>query len=181
LSFFDDAPSSQEALGRHGIPWEPPGTEFPGAVSIGPLALARTEAVAVAIIGMWAFKTGFEFCYSTRFRNSQPPASGELAPQESAHVGLQFADGRTVSNVGASPPQPNGLVLTPLGISGGFHYRNWSYWAWPLPPPGPVIFVFEWQAANISEKQVSIDARPILDAASHSIQIWSEDGDNEVK
>lgn len=143
--------------------------EFPCAVATGPLVLARTETVAVAVIGVWAFKAGFEFWVSARFHHAQPPAHGDMAPQESAHIGLQFADGRKAANFTTSPEAestgPPGLVLSTRGLGGGLRHREWSYWVWPLPPAGPVSFVCEWAAADIPEAQAMLDAQPILDAA----------------
>ena len=83
MGFFDDVPY-QDAHRLRGSVWDPPVAEFPCAVTTGPLVLARTEAVAVAVMGVWAFRAGFEFWISAQFRHAQPPASGDMAPQESA-------------------------------------------------------------------------------------------------
>jgi hypothetical protein len=143
------------------------------------LLLAQTEAVAVAVIGVWAFTAGFEFWVSAQFHHAQPPAHGDMSPQESAHIGLQFADGRKAANV-TSGPEPAGetgapgLVLSTLGLGGGLRHRNWSYCVWPLPPPGPVTFVCAWAAAGIPEAHASLGAQPILDAAGRSVRLWPE-------
>lgn len=103
-----------------------------------------------------------------------------MAPQESVHVGVQFADGRKGTNFGRGPELAEGagpasVVLNPRGFGGGLRHRSWSYWVSPLPPAGPVTFVCEWAAAGISETQISLDAQQILDAASHSVRLWPED------
>ena len=103
-----------------------------------------------------------------------------MAPQESAHVGLQFADGRKTANFTTRPDQagatgPPNLVLSTRGLSGGLHHREWSYWVWPLPPAGTVTFVCEWAPADIPEAHASLDAQPILDAAAQSVQLWPGD------
>jgi hypothetical protein len=153
--------------------------EFPCAVAAGPLGVARTNEVAVAVIGLWALKTGFEFWVSARFHRIQPPVSGDMAPQESVHIGLQFADGRKAANFSRKPAPIRvadlDMALLPIGLGGGQRYRNWSYWVWPLPPLGPVTFVYEWAAAGIGEVQASLDAQLILDAAAHSVRLWVED------
>ena len=178
MGFFDDVPF-QDTHRPRGDPWDPPVAEFPCAVATGPLVLARTEAVAVAVIGVWAFKAGVEFWVSARFHHAQPPAHGDMAPQESARIGLQFADGRKAANFTTSPEPaertgPPGLVLSTRGLGGGLRHREWSYWVWPLPPAGPVSFVCEWAAADIPEAQARLDAQPILDAAGQSVQLWPE-------
>lgn len=177
VGFFDDAPRHDDSLrGRQGRPWEPPPAEFPCAVAAAPLGVARTEKVAVAVIGLWAFKIGFEFWVSARFHHTQPPVSGDMAPQESVHIGLQFADGRKAANfspgAAAAPGAEPDVALLPIGLGGGRCYRSWSYWVWPLPPPGPVTFVYEWPAAGIGEVRASLDARLILEAAAHSVRLW---------
>ena len=54
-------------------------------------------------------------------------------------------------------------------------YRNW--WAWPLPPAGPIEFVCEWPVFGVPETRATLDAQLILDAAGRSTQLWPEDGD----
>jgi hypothetical protein len=182
VGFFDDAPWHDDSLCRPlDRPWEPPVDEFPCALPIGPLGVARTEEVAVAVIGVWAFKAGFEFWMSARFHHAQPPISGDMAPHESVHIGLQFSDGRKVANFSCGPAQApgteSGVVLWPVGFGGGRRYRSWSYWVWPMPPPGPMTFVYEWVAAGIGEVRASLDARVILDATAGSVRLWPEDHD----
>jgi len=177
MGFFDDAPWYDER--PRGGPWDPPVAEFPRAVATSAVVLARTEAVAVAVIGVWAFRAGFEFWVSARFHHRQPPVSGDMAPQESARIGLQFADGRKAASFGGGPAlgretEP-GVVLMPVGLGGGLRYRNWSYWVWPLPPAGPVTFVCEWAAADIAETRAGLDAHLILDAAGQSVPLWRGD------
>ena len=51
----------------------------------------------------------------------------------------------------------------------------WRWWAWPLPPAGPMEFVCEWLALGIPESRAGLDAQLILDAAGRSIRLWSGD------
>jgi hypothetical protein len=177
MGFFDDEPQHHER--RRDSPWERPVAEFPCAVETSALVLARTEAVAVAVIGVWAFRAGFEFWMSARFHHGLPPPSGATAPHQSAHIGLQFADGRKAANFGRGPAlapgtEP-GVVLMTAGLGGGLRHRSWSYWVWPLPPAGPVTFVCEWAAAGIAEARADLDAQRILDAAARSVPLWPGD------
>jgi hypothetical protein len=178
MGFFDDLPH-QELYGRRGGAWDPPPAEFPCAVATGPLVFGRTGAVTVAVIGVWAFRAGFEFWVSARFQHTQPPASGEMAPQESVYLGVQFADGRKAANFGRGPELaqgagPAGIALSPRGFGGGLRHRDWSYWVSPLPPAGLVTFVCEWAAAGISEAQASLGAHLIVEAARRSVPLWPE-------
>lgn len=74
--------------------------EFPNAVAAGPLVFAQTGEVAVAVIGVWALREEFEFWLDAQFRPAQPPVEG-MAPQQSVHVGVQFADGKKGANLAA--------------------------------------------------------------------------------
>lgn len=135
------------------------------------------RAVAVALTAIWAFKAGFEFWIKAQFRHDGPAL--ETCPDDqSLHVGLQFADGRRVANVGnVSEPAgsvPAGLILSPRSSGGGRRHRNRSYWVWPLPPAGPLTFVCEWAAFDIPEQRAEVDAQLILNAAQRSVQVWSE-------
>jgi hypothetical protein len=179
MGFFDDVPY-QDPHGRRGDAWRPPADVFPSAVATGPLVFARTEAVAVAVIGVWAFRAGFEFWLDARFHHTQPPVEGDREPRESVHAGVQFADGRKAANFGRGPALAQdagsaGVALNPGGFGGGLHHRFWSYCVGPLPTAGLVTFVCEWAAADIPEAQVSLDAQLIVDAARHSVQIWPAD------
>jgi hypothetical protein len=181
MGFFDEMPYQDPDAPRRGGAWDPPVAEFPCAVATGPLVFARTEAVAVAVIGVWAFRAGFEFWVSARFHHAQPPVTGDMAPHESVHLGVQFADGRKAANFGRGPEPgpdagPAGVAMSPQGFGGGLRHRDWSYWVSPLPPDGPVTFACEWAAAGIPESQASLDAHLIVEAAGHSAPLWPGQG-----
>jgi len=53
------------------------------------------------------------------------------------------------------------------------HVARW--WAWPLPPKGPLELVSEWPAFGIPETRAELDAQLILDAADRSIRLWPDD------
>jgi len=48
------------------------------------------------------------------------------------------------------------------------------WWAWPLPPKGPLEFVAEWPDLGIGESRAELDAALILEAADRSIRLWPE-------
>jgi hypothetical protein len=131
--------------------------------------------VAVAVTAIWAFSSGFEFWIATRFRQPGPALQTEPDDQ-SLHIGLRFADGRKVANVGRLP-DPAGsvsgnLLLSPVSFGGGMLHRSRRYWVWPLPPAGPMTFVCEWTLFGIPETSAEVDVQPILRAAAQSIKLW---------
>jgi hypothetical protein len=108
------------------------------------------------------------------------PSGPEPAPaRRSFRLGLQFADGtRVIGQHGGSrlsgDDEPAGPILRTFLGGGGPRSSFWRWWAWPLPPPGPMEFVCEWPALGIPETRAGLDAQLILDAAGRSIRLWSE-------
>ena len=102
------------------------------------------------------------------------------ASRRSFRFGLQFSDGgKAAGSPGGRRPdhdsEPAGPVLYPFAGGGGPHSFVSRWWAWPLPPAGPLEFVCEWPAFGIAESRTGIDAQLILDAARRSVRLWPED------
>jgi hypothetical protein len=176
MSFFDDLPAAEPEPPRRHHPWEPPEAELPGIVAIETLLLGRTEHAAVAVTGMLAYAAGFEIFLTSRIR---PGAAEDRAEaRRSFRFGLQLADGSKVIGLhGGRPPvdsEPSGPILWPFLRGGGPRSQFWRWWAWPLPPGGPLEFVCEWPALGIAETRASIDAQLILAAAGRSVRLWPE-------
>ncbi|MGD0606524.1 MAG: hypothetical protein ABSA53_23440 [Streptosporangiaceae bacterium] len=167
-------------------PWHVPETEIPAIVPVQTLLFDPSDLAAVAIIGIAAYTTGFEFSVARRIRPGTPGLDQDPAPMTlgrdlngppSFQLSLRLADGRTVAD-GRSPgdAEPTGPVLLPRGGGGTSHSQLLRWWAWPLPPSGPLEFSCQWPMYGISETRVGIDAQLILDAARHSISLWPRDG-----
>jgi hypothetical protein len=191
MGFFDELPAAEPEPPRRHHPWEPPEADFPGIVAIDTIPLGRSDHVAVAVTGMSAHANGFEIFLTARMR-PDGGRGGEGPPGRQAvrsfRFGLQFADGsKAISSHAAGPhaigpgpgadSEPDGPVLRPFMAGGGprTHFSRW--WAWPLPPAGPIGFVCEWPVFGIPETRTTLDAQLILDAAGRSTQLWPEDGD----
>ena len=90
-------------------------------------------------------------------------------------ISLQLADGQTVISDGRrGDAEPPGPILQPRG-GGTSHFQQLRWWAWPLPPAGPLEFICQWPMYEITETRVGVDAQLILDAAQRSIRLWPED------
>jgi hypothetical protein len=190
MSFFDHLPVAEPVPPRVHHPWDPPEAEFPAAVPSGPLLLGRTEQAAVAITGISAYSAGFEIFVTARFRAGTGGASGPgdggpggpepAIRRRSFRLGLQFADGTKVigQHGGSGPPgeaEPAGPILRTYLGGGSPRSSFWRWWAWPLPPAGPVEFVCVWPALEIPETRAGLDAQLILDAAARSVRLWPEE------
>jgi hypothetical protein len=166
-------------------PWDPPQTEFPGIVPINTLLFDRSERAAIAITGMSAYPNGFEFSVTRLIQpgtpgwdeDPVPSARGEpFAAHRPFDISVQLSDGRTV--VSGRPQgdcEPTEPFLRPRGGGGTSHYNQSRWWAWPLPPSGPLKFICQWPTLGITETRVSMDAQLILDAARRSVQLWPTD------
>jgi hypothetical protein len=164
-------------------PWNQPETEFPGSVLIDSLQFDRSEQTAIAITGIWAYSNGFEFFVTRLIRPDAPgfdedpvPGAlrGTLAERQSYQISLQLADGSTVtSGRPDGDAEPTGPILQPRGGGGSSHHVVLRWWAWPLPPSGPLEFICQLGAG---ETRVSMDAQLILDASRQSVRVWPEDG-----
>ncbi len=163
-------------------PWDPPQTEFPGIVPLT-LPLGRSGQAAIAITGLSAYRNGFTITVTALIHpdapgfDAGPPGGGVLAYRPCL-ISLLLSDGRTVtSDRPHGDSEPSGPILRPRGGGGTSHCQQSSWWAWPLPPGGPLEFICDWPAPGTGETRASIDAQVILDVALQSIPVWpgSED------
>ncbi len=169
-----------------------------GAV-VSELLLARSEQAALYIDYVDAYPEGFELeirastsaAYHELAREgdrsgpdpfgSHWPIAGErrdVLPPQLLRIGVQFADGRTATNIGGHDRPVGGPVMRPLrgGGRGGtvescFHQ---GYWISPLPPPGPVGVVCEWPAVAIPVSRQEIDGQSMLDAAERARAMFGD-------
>jgi hypothetical protein len=131
---------------------------LPGVAPVA-LLLARTDDTVVGLTDVRGYPGGFAFLLRMRwdvvadpyeevpwpFPNwgSPDPLDGDLVPDELLRFGVQFADGRRVTNLDHYPFVPE-----------------------ELPPPGPLAFVCAWPRRGIPEVRAEIDAGLVLDAAA---------------
>ena len=171
---------------------------LPGVVALE-LVVARTDRVAVCVTRLGAYPTGFEFDLRTVSTPGKPDL--ELDPllfgphrhrarragadqsllDEMLRFGVQFADGGKATNTGGTfhhqDDPPPGPVMSSGGGGGGggdWHQENW---VWPLPPPGPLLFVCEWPAVRIPVSRAEIDAQLVIDAASRAQALFPDAGE----
>ncbi len=159
-----------------------PDFEVPGSVAAD-MILLRTDEVAVALGLLRAYTTGFEFVVDTRARRAGqrhriggmrrhfalPGDDDEGGPR----LGLEYSDGRR-TEIGPQSRSPDDAAPDALFVrpgSGGGSGRSWHsrFWAYPLPPPGPVSFVATWPEFGIAEARAEIEAETILEAAARAI------------
>lgn len=169
----------------------PSANEIPVAVPVSGL-LARTEELAVGLIGMQVYRTGVSFDLAVRLRREQPQgvsihkldamvdAEGEnyekfqVSDSERLLLRVEYADGGTVSNTGArstwAGSKPPALVW--LGTGAGYLTYDQEFWLTPLPPAGPLTFVCSWPAFDIPETRTVIDGDAVAAAGARVQVLW---------
>jgi hypothetical protein len=157
----------------------PPLDEFPREVA-GPVVLVHTRDTAVAVGGIRAYSTGFTFELMIRLR--RPLEAGHLfdsmrqrGGDGAVMVGARFAGGRAATLDGDVPADgdPPALLVRAGGSGGTDTEWHGTFWAWPLPPPGPLALVFAWPERAIGETVVEIDGGTVRDAAAEVMSLWA--------
>lgn len=189
MGFFERVePGEGEEMQTHRHrrqPWfGPPENELGVPVPLR-LVLARTEAVAVAIIGAVAYSTGFTVRLVISTHPSLARKPGErpffMRPvgggEGQLRFGVAFPDGRKATNEGPRRPpgdEPPAITLTQQGGSGGGLTWDGSWWIYPIPPAGPLTFALEWPARDVPEQTHEIDGSPVAEAAQRAEQLWED-------
>ncbi|MGF1665127.1 MAG: hypothetical protein ACFCVC_02530 [Acidimicrobiia bacterium] len=111
--------------------------------------------------------------------------TGTTLPDEFFRVGVGFADGRRVTNIGwgvgawsvrrGQSPKPPSLVEIRSGGSGSNRSisARKKEWLWPLPPPERFDLVIEWPALGVPVTRAAIDGAAIVTAAENVVPLWS--------
>jgi hypothetical protein len=195
MGFFDQLPPVPEPEPEPSIPprpaWMKPEAALGGVVA-KELLLVKTAEAAVAIVGMLAYRTGFEFTLSSVLRREDRRGvfdpvmhhpfgrrADEPLPDRFLRLGVAFSDGTAVTNLDRrafrwTESEPSGPLLMQDGGGGGGRRYDMTYWVWPLPPAGPLTFVCQWPAFGIPETRAEVDAALILEAATRAVQLWPE-------
>ena len=150
----------------------------------GVTVVARSGAMVVAADRIVAYPEGFEFGITIRTNDRQAHGSfddhrqrawsGVAAfPGESVRVTVVFADGRrgAVDNFASGPA--GDVRLIPVHGHGTQTRFDQRFWVEPLPPPGPLGVVVEWERRGLPETRADLDAGAIVEAASRAETLWS--------
>ncbi len=152
----------------------------------GPQIVARADSVVVAVDRVVAYPTGFELGVTVRTRGGQGQRSfdevrrrewrgASAFPGESLQVSVVFADGRrSIARNFGRPPEAasSGVRLVPLSGSGTDTRFDQRFWVEPLPPPGPLGVVVEWDRRQIPETRAELDAGAIVAGAARAATLW---------
>jgi hypothetical protein len=164
-------------------PMEGPPDRVLGVPVAGYTVVARTDTMVIAADRVVAYPTGFEVGITVRTKHRpahgsfddqrQRAWSGTSAfPGESVRVSVVFADGRR-AGVDNFSSRPTGDVrLVPIQGHGTQTRFDQRFWVEPLPPPGPLGVVVEWERRGLAETRADLDAGAILEAAAKAETLW---------
>jgi hypothetical protein len=192
VSFFELPPAPPEPAQPQDPEWLAPDDNVLPAPFPLWLVLARTDDVMLAVHEGLAYPNGFRFTVSLRRRRAwegrgddpihlwHTVRGGEIPP-EALRLGIQLGDGSKATVFDghrwfSTVERPEGPVLIQRGGSGGMHSWELGFWAWPLPPPGPVGFVCEWPSEGVALSRSVVDAEIIHEAAERAETLWQQDG-----
>ena len=195
MSFFDSFPARPltPPPRRQRPAWQRSDAVIPSSVP-GEIVVARTDEAAVAVGSVRAHPNGFEFTVHVRLRHDDETGErwaldpfdrhgrGRNDPQDALRLGLMYADGRRVASSGGPDPtadDPERLILHPEGGGGGSLSWRTDFWAYPLPPDGPVTLVVSWLEQSIAEARAELDGTAIRAAAQRAVTLWPEEPASE--
>lgn len=205
-AFFQPPPDPwpEQAQGGEPPPWTGRPRGRPLGAVVSDLVLARSEAATVSVAYIDAYPEGFELEISATtsiayhdlpreandlgpdvFGRHWPLAGGrsDVLPPQLLRVGVQFADGRTATNIGGHDLPAEGPTLWSLagggrgrtghGAEGGSRFHQ-GYWISPLPPPGAVALVCEWPATGIPVARRELDAELFREGADRARAMFTD-------
>lgn len=172
-----------EELERRWLRHRPPDNEVPAAVAFDAL-LVEADDLVVFLSGLRVYTTGVELSIELRARPSASEDEddhlgrllhGRRGAADGLLLGIEFADGRTCSNLGtlaAQVPDERTPTLHSGGGGGSSRSAEASYFLSPLPPPGELRLVSALPGRGIPESTLSLPTEAILDAATRARVLW---------
>jgi len=158
--------------------FEPPENEIPVALPQNVL-LARTDDVAVALLGLQVSSTGVSFHLTVRARAAAlrrldqrlTELVWDRGPRRDRFLlGVEFSDGRRGSSLPTGGSE--GVLLHSRGGGGGETSIDQKWWLSPLPSEGPLRVVVRCPELGIGETSVELDGTAIRQAADDVVTLW---------
>ncbi|HET7647740.1 MAG TPA: hypothetical protein VFK17_04165 [Gaiellaceae bacterium] len=190
MSFFEPPPPPPEPPPGPPPPeWAgPPDNVVPASFPLD-LVVARTDDLALFVHSGRAYRRGFEFSLGLRARGTRARLDDPLMSWRAGRgggfddavlrFGIAFADGRKATVFDSHPgwgrrDETPDMVLRQRGGGGGGSSWDFRFWAWPLPPDGPLAFVTEWPSEGIALTRVELDSSVVRAAATRVEELWPE-------
>jgi hypothetical protein len=172
-SAYGDGPD-EDAIRRMSAPEN----ELPAVLPVSVL-LARTDDLAVGLVGLQVYSTGLAFDVVVRVRPSAADRLGaslqEVFWDHPPHrrggrflIGIDLGDGRRVTNLRSDAD----VAFHQGGGGGGDTSVDQGWWLSPLPPDGPLRIVVRCDELGLPETATELDGTAIRAAASDVVVLW---------
>lgn len=189
MSFFEPPPPPPEPPPGPPPPeWVgPPDNVLPGAFLLD-LLVVRTDELALFVHSGRAYAHGFEFALALQTKEPGEQRDARMMRwhpgakfDDVLRFGVAYADGRKATVFDPHPwwQDPDGnaapdIVLMQRGGSGGGRSWDFRFWAWPLPPDGPLEFVVEWPSEGVALTRAQVDSAIVREAATRAVTLWPD-------
>jgi len=150
--------------------WQPPDNELPVGVPVAAL-LARTDDVAVALVGAQVYSSGVSLDVVVSARSVTEEISELVFGGRRGRgllMGVEFADGRRGSLHGDG----GDVLLTSRGGGGGGRSVQQGFWLHPVPPPGPLAVVALAPGLGVEETRTELDGGLFAAAVDGVVELW---------
>ncbi|GAA3599659.1 hypothetical protein GCM10022223_13910 [Kineosporia mesophila] len=166
---------------------------LPGVVPLE-VVIGRSDSTVVTLTGVRAFATGLAMYLNVLVRGrlgADRDLNAEVFdgpyPYRDRRAGglkwgFELADGRRATNVDARDDlfpdssidgwTPSHPVLNGRGGSGSHRSVQREQWLWPLPPPGRLRIVCQWDDQDIEVTVTDLEAGPFIEAAARAVPLW---------
>jgi hypothetical protein len=155
------------------------------------LLAVRTDELAISIHSGRAYSHGFEFALALQTKMPRERRDGRMMQwhggpgakfdDDVLRFGITYADGRKATVFDPHPwmrdrerPATPDIVLLQRGGGGSGASWDFRFWAWPLPPEGPLAFVVEWPSEHIELTRTAVDSEVVRAAAARAMTLWPD-------
>jgi hypothetical protein len=156
--------------GTHPPVWQPPDNELPVGVPVAAL-LARTDDVAVALVGAQVYSSGVSLDVVVSARSVTEDLHEHVFGGRRGRgllLGVEFADGRR----GTLHGDAGDVLLTSRGGGGGGRSVQQGFWLHPVPPAGPLSVVVLAPGLGLAETRTELDGTLLAAAVDDVVELW---------
>jgi hypothetical protein len=174
--------------------WRVPDDEL-GIALPDRLVVARSHQFAIIVGEITAYTRGFQVTAAVRVSRHLSEKDREwfvpdITRSSLLRIAIRYADGsesgderpaiggRGRSRVGVDEAslseRPTGVQVIPVAASTTSYAGESVYWAFPLPPPGPVTITCEWVSAGVPPESIQLDGDRIREAGLRSAALWQD-------
>jgi len=189
MDFIDRGPSeSSDGPRERSQPWVGPPDGWKGGSLPWELVVVSSLKGFAVMRNFEALPEGLKFEVSLMAPDDvhhDPRGKSEaVRPFGGPKIIAVYSDGRRSRTLWREHKDVPPTSETPiLWLSGGSHgstrgaeIGDYLFWLWPLPPPGPLTFVADWERKGVEEVDLVVDATALVHAARAAVKLREPEG-----